>query len=532
MESLDNSGESLLDFLRNNKSQQSEQNTNNNLNQDNIYLEKEILLNYNTEHENLIRMANFGINRNTCGPYEFGVVFNAKYFMNIIREYYLRLNCDRINFTVNDKIIYIFGKVNRTMIYTKINTHYIKSDLVSITEGHSKSIKTNFQIDNLLKNLEFHNFTNKESLKMYFVQNKKFRHQNKKNSFYNNISNPFQEMYNNEKRFESEFDLDQEGIPGNIIIETNSFKSNIESIFAPPEKCKVPNIPDAIYSDFILSISLDNLKFSLQRMNSSTPMVIYCNEYLCNFIQNEIAEIFFTSDDQEEIKFSRENALGFCKKNSKEVDESNLFLYMFNFPIKKIELDALRIINKKTTVINFYAKKNEKYYFTTEKDQDNNVTSAIILCSEIKRPLICNIEDCCLYEEHWVEWIDYMSNNLPKECIEQMEKRRKLKKGKDNDNDDVILNASTNNKKKRRQAKKQSNNSKINVIKNYENNDEDKENNNENELRGLNLYANDKDGSLKPISAEEKIRDIGRDETKNEIQNEENEENIIKNPFL
>ena len=88
-------------------------------NQDNIHIEKGFLKNFNLGHRNLLKVIEFGINRNTCGPYEFGVKFNAKYFMNIIREYLIKLNCTRLNFFVSDKIIYFYGIFERKLrVYT------------------------------------------------------------------------------------------------------------------------------------------------------------------------------------------------------------------------------------------------------------------------------------------------------------------------------------------------------------------------------------------------------------------------------
>jgi hypothetical protein len=88
-----------------------------------------------------------------------------------------------------------------------------------------------------------------------------------------------------------------------------------------------------------------------------------------------------------------------------------------------------------------------------------------------------------------------------------------LAEGKDN------VNASTNDKKKKR-IKKSSIKSKINSgisVNKNEINDENKEN----ELKGLSVYGNSKNGNLKEFSIE--VKDVGRMEDKREIQ--------IKNNF-
>ena len=120
---------------------------------DNEIMNKEILQNPNLEHKNFIKAIDFGINRNTCGPYVFGVEFNAKFFMNIIREYYLKLNCLRLNLIVNNRIIYIYGHYNQILkIYTKINTHYMHPDMVKIIEGHNKELRAYAKATNDLAN--------------------------------------------------------------------------------------------------------------------------------------------------------------------------------------------------------------------------------------------------------------------------------------------------------------------------------------------------------------------------------------------
>ena len=171
--SNDISVDSILEYLPKDNSQNSYQDKEVEVDLqycDNAYIDRELINNANLEHKNLLREMNFGINRNLCGPFFFSVEFNSKYFMNIIREYYLKLNCQRLNFIVSDAIIYIYGYYDQNLkIYTKINTNYIYSDLVNIIEGHSKSFRANFDVLTLLKSLEEHNFTNKEMMKISFV---------------------------------------------------------------------------------------------------------------------------------------------------------------------------------------------------------------------------------------------------------------------------------------------------------------------------------------------------------------------------
>ena len=539
--SIDNSEDSILGCFPNNNSQKSEIHGEDSDFQfhDDTYMEIEIMQNCNLDHKNVMKILEFGINRNACGPYEFGIQFNAKFFMNIIREYYLKLNNDRLNLFICDRIIYIYGHYYQKLkIYTKINTHIISSELVDIIEGHSKEFRANFEVASLLKLLEFHSFGNKEIMKMYFSFNKNQINKSKVRERNLNALNPFAELQAEQNKFESEFNFDDNSIPGNIIIETQTFKFSMESIFAPLELSSPPQIPSTIFSDYILSISIDKLGSSTQRMNPLSPLEIYCNHYICNFIANENSEKFLTYDNSEGVQFKYENALNFCKNYSSEVDESNLYLKMINFTLKKYELDALKIINKKSSVIHFFAGRKEKYYFTKETDDNGNIASAVILCTEESKPLIKDIEDCCLYQEHWNEWINYLGNILPKDCINELEKMKKLKDRLNNNNKDDDINASTNKHKKRtKEVKKKSinsinnNNIKRNTNKNIiiENNDENKEN----ELKGLFLYANDKKGSFKKISFDDMgIRDLGREENikGNEIKNKEENKNKI-NPF-
>ena len=202
----DNSEESILDCLQKNISQKSDfqERDFESQYQDNVYMEKEILQNCNLAHRNFLKVVEFGINRSTNGPYELGVQFNARYLMNILREYYFRLDCERLNFILNKRIIYFYGHYNQNLkIYTKINSHYINPDLVKILEGHDKEIRVNFDVQNLLKHLELHRFSNKETMKMFFAINQKYRDKSKKREENSNINNIFSELQGPAKQFES-----------------------------------------------------------------------------------------------------------------------------------------------------------------------------------------------------------------------------------------------------------------------------------------------------------------------------------------
>jgi len=512
----DNSEESILDCLQKNISQKSDlpEREFESQYQDNAYIEKEIL--QNLGHRNLLKILEFGINRNTCGPYEFGVQFNAKYLMNILKEYYVKLDCARLNFFVSQRIIYFYGHYNQSLkIYTKINTHYINPDLVKILEGHNKEIRVNFDVQNLLRHLELHRFSNKETMKMFFAIDQKYKNKSKRKEENSNI-NIFTELQGPASLFESEFNFEDQAIPGDIIIETTKFKCKVPINFAPSELCSPPKIPSSIFSDYILTINLDIIKSSGLESNPLSILDIYCNHYICDFVSNDNIESFLTYDNSDGIQFKYENALKFCKACDPGVDESNFYLKMINFDIKKYELEALKIINTKTSVVHFYAGRKEKYYFTKETDQDGNIASAVILSRIEERPLIKDIEKCCSYQENWNTWMEHFKNHLPKECVNELEKMRRLHnlaEGKDN------VNASTNEKNKKRIKKKSIKsiiNSGISVNKN-EINDENKEN----ELKGLSVYGNSKNGNLKEFSIE--VKDVGRMEDKREIQ--------IKNNF-
>lgn len=537
--SNESSQDSILGYLPNNLSQKSifpERDSNLQYNE-NANIEKKILQNMNLEHKNVIKMIDFDITRNNCGPFEFGVQFNAKFFLNIIREYYLKLNCIRLNLIINDRIIYIYGHYNQTLkIYTKLCTNYINSDLVRIIEGHSKIFRANFEVESLLKSLEQHNFRNKETLKLYFVFNKNYKNKSKKREKDINSLNPFEELQAAQGQFESEFNFEENAIPGTIIIETQIFKCSIDSNFAPLELSNPPKIPSSIFEDYIFQISIDYLGTYTRKMNPLSPLEIFCNHYICNIISKDNCENFLTYDSSDGIQFNKENAIKFCKNSIQDVDEMNLYLKMFNFTLRKCELDALTIINKRTSMIHFYAGKKEKFYYTKEIDQDGNITSAIILSSSESGNIIKDIEDCCLYSVHWKDWINYLKNILPKNCINELEKVRSSKEESNSNIKNGDVNASTHNKRKKKikEEKKKSvdsnnstniNNSNINRSKkiNLDNDDENKEN----ELKGLFLFTNDQKGHLKKVSLDK----IGIRETRNSGNRNVEVNSIKDNPF-
>ena len=91
--SNDNSEDSILGFFPKDNSQKSNQEKKVDLQYcDNAYIDKDLVNNANLEYKNLVREMGFDINRNSCGPYYFSVEINIKYFMNIIREFYRKLN--------------------------------------------------------------------------------------------------------------------------------------------------------------------------------------------------------------------------------------------------------------------------------------------------------------------------------------------------------------------------------------------------------------------------------------------------------
>ena len=135
----------------------------------NSQLLKELILSSNLNHRNLCKLLDFGINKTTYGPFEFVVQFNAKFFISIIREYYLKLYCQKINFIVSNQIIYFNSCLQKGIEFiTEINTHYMNHDLVKIIDGYGKEFKANFNILQMLKNLELHYYGNKEYIIIYF----------------------------------------------------------------------------------------------------------------------------------------------------------------------------------------------------------------------------------------------------------------------------------------------------------------------------------------------------------------------------
>ena len=526
----DNGSENnIIEFIPKENSQISmleEKNREYNDDDDGSRILKEIILNSNLYHRNICKLLDFGINKINNGPYEFGLQFNAKYFINIIREYYLKLNCERINFIVSDKIIYIYGHYNSTLkIITTFNTICISTDKVKILEGHGKTFRANLDIVTLLKNLELHNFSSKEYLKLYF----KFNKNNKKNKNENKsfkVNNPFYEFQADIIKFERDFNFDDDAIPGNIIIEADrDFKVNIESNYAPLELCMPPKIPDSIFSNYIFSISIDNLSYCAQRMSLQSPIEIYCNQYICNLTSNFNSENFITYNNTEGIEFKYENAFNYYKLFDPMVEKGMLYKKMIQFSLSKPEFDALKIINKKTSVIYFYADKTEKYYFSKETDQEGSIVSCIILKSSENKPKIKDIEDCCLYKDHWDEWLTYLSNILPKDCIND------LKKARENKGIKYVDSADKKNKRKN-EIKEEKNKKYNNKIKNVGINDE-------NMMKGVFIYSNDKKGNLSKIEINENnnqshIYDLGRgNNSKAQLgNNEPNEENKeIENPF-
>ena len=260
---------SILDNLNKGMSQKNELNEKDLQFEDNALIDKEIIKNLN--YRNFLKIVEFGINRNTCGPYEFGVKFNAKYFMNIIREYLIKLNCTRLNFFVSDKIIYFYGIFERKLrVYTKINTQYISPDLVDIIEGFGKEFRANFDVNNLLKNLELTYFTNKDHIKMYFVFNQNNINKSKVRKENQDDPNPF--FQGDIYQIDQDFNFEKNAIPGHIIIESQKIRLNVECNFAPSELSTPPKIPSSIFSDYILSLSIDKLNTAVFKVSSTAPL--------------------------------------------------------------------------------------------------------------------------------------------------------------------------------------------------------------------------------------------------------------------
>ena len=154
-------------------------------------------------------------------------------------------------------------------------------------------------------------------------------------------------------------------------------------------------------------------------------------------------------------------------------------------------------------------------------------------------PIIKEIEECCLYIDHWEEWLIYLSNNLTKDCINFLREARKNKGIKN------IVSVS-NNKKNRKKVNKQLDEDM------KENNSEDKKNiknkNNRNEeiaedekIGSIVLYSSNKKGYKTEIKFEENNNEIKVEEkaigqSNNNINEnpgniEQNKNNVMKNPF-
>ena len=494
---------------------------------------KELLINSNLCHRNLNKILDFGINKTTYGPYEFGIQFNAKFFISIIREYYLKLNCERLNFIVSDGILYFYGHIaSEYKIITRVDTHYISQDKVKIIEGHGKELRANFDVLYLLKNLELHNFSNKESLKMYFKINKNIK-KNKNESL--SINNPFLEMESNFYKFEKEFNFENEAIPGLIIVETiREFNFTIDCNYAPLELCSPPKIPDFIFKKYIFYISIDKLINTTQRMSLQSPIEISCNKYICNFITNSFCENFLMFQNSDGAEFNEENSFNYFKLFDPLIENGTLYKKMIVFTLNKHELDSLKIINKKTPILYFYADKKEKYYFTKETDQDGNITSSVIIKSSENKPKIKDIEDCCLYVDHWEDWINYLSSILTRDCIDDLKQLRK-NKGEKN----LVSHNKKNKKKKNKNEEKENNNNNNYNINNNERNIGVIDG--ENELQGMYLYNNNKKGNLNKIVINESnkiVYDKGRGKSiNNKVNSNDNSSGIsgqnknVVNPF-
>ncbi len=421
----------------------------------NSQLLKELILSSNLYHRNLCKLLDFGINKTSYGPFEFGVQVNAKFFISIIREYYLKLNCERINFIVSNQIIYLYSHMgSKIQIITEINTHFINPDLVKIIDGHGKELRANFDLPLFLKNLELHNYTNRENIKIYFKydKNKKKREEDINLDF----TNPFQELQADQQIFEDEFNFDKKAIPGNIVVETEKeFKFCMDSNFAPLELCAPPKVPHLIFSNYIFSISVDKLSYWTKRMSLQSPLDIFCNHYICNFVSNKTSESFLTYNNTEGVEFKFDNGFNYIKLFDPMAEKGNMFKKMIHFTLTKPELDACKIINKKTSIIYFYADKFEKYYFSKETDQDGNFTCSTIIKSKENKPIVKDIEECCLYIDHWEEWLNYLSNTLPRDCIKLLSDARNNKGMKN-------IKSVSNHKKNKKKVNKSNENKKEN----------------------------------------------------------------------
>ena len=526
-----------------------------------IKILRDFLLNPSLEHRNLNKVLDFGINKKNYGPYEIGFQFNAKFFMNIIKNYYLNLNCERINFIVYNKIIYFYSHVDSSLkIYTILNTRYIGLDKVKIIEVNGNDIRVNFPLLQLLKNLELHNFTNNETIKIFFkkFKNKKKAKNEKEISIEEN--NPFYDLQLETHKFEKEFNFENEAIPGLLIAETvRDFNFTMDCNFAPDELTHPPNIPESIFSNYIINISIDKLSNFAKRMNLTSPVEISCNKYICNFVTNSNCENFFMFNKSEGAEINQDNFVNYFKHFDRMIENGELFKKMITFTLTQTEFEALKILNKKTALIYFYADKKEKYYFTQEFDQDSNRASSVILQSTNGKPIIKDIVECCLYSDHWEEWIKYLSEILSRDGINELKnlrelheknylvsnnKKNKKKKNKNeevkNENDENNENSNGN---KIRNNKESSNNR---ISKNYSkimNKRKSVKNINivdgKNEFEGISLFSNDRRGNASTLimkeNKRESICEIGRGKVNlNKNKDEENkhnkEENLV-NPF-
>ena len=414
--SNDNSMELVMDNFN-----QSDENENIKLiaiNNNDQILHDIFISNSNLYHKNCVKLMNFELNKNSLGPFNMVVLFNSRFFMNIIREFYLKLNSEYLNIYVSNQIIYFYGHKDRKLnIYVKINTLYISKDLVKIIEGHGQCLRVRFPIINFLKNCEAQNFKNKETFKIYFKLLKKNRKQKSINNI-NKSFDPFSEIQPEILKFDKDFYFEKDALEGIIIVETiNNFKFQIKCSFAPPELSNPPNFPVEIYNHYIFSLNIDKSN-NIEKVDQINNLYIFCNQYLCNFVS--ISENYYTYENTDFIEFKINDAFNYIRLYDQTFEIGNLFKYMIQFVLTKGELDACKILNKKTSKILFYSNKKDKYLVNKETDQDGNIVSSIIIKSSDNLPKIKNLEECYLYHQVWEEWIDYLSNKLPKDCINDL----------------------------------------------------------------------------------------------------------------
>lgn len=500
------------------------------------YILKELLLNSNLCHKNLNKILDFGINKTAYGPYECSIQFGARYFLNIIRDYYLKLNCEKINFIVVKKNIYIYSHIESVLqIITKINTHFMSPKNVILLD-YNKELRANFSVLQLMKNFEFHNFAQKDILKISF---KIFKNAKKKNKNEQSleINNPFYELAADVYKFEKEFNFDEECIPGLLIVETGYYCFSIDCNYAPIELCSPPNIPEYILHNYIFYLNIDKISNFVQKINFQSPIEISCNKYICNFVVKS-CENFIMFNNEGGAEFIEDNFFNYFKLFDPIIERGTLYKKMICFTLDKQEIDALRILNKKEAILYFYADNKEIYYYSKEIDDCNNITSAVFLKTKENKPLIKDIEDCCLYADHWEDWLEYLSGILPRDCINDLKELRKNRGEKE------LVSNNKNNRKKKNKNKE-----------NLNNNNENNRNNNilmnvnvmdgENQLQGINLFVNDRKGNLSKIKINENnknnVFDLGRgkinnNNNQNDNQNKTNDttnknENIV-NPFF